>query len=195
MKSGGQHTSQDISVITQDKKAVVFKTLKGGEHVFSNYKYLVGEYLEEFIKEMTDKGEKYRFYVGTIQSQFFNYQSAYSHCIWLENHVRSGEREVFFYDYVDDYMKDMIPMLELHRIFNIFPKEFSDKFVEDYVEMVGILKKNNYNLETSSKELFVHKNTLTFRLDKIRNQLNMNPIRETKDREFMEFLYYYLRNR
>ena len=40
--------------------------------------------------------------------------------------------------------------------------------------------------------LHVHKNTLVYRLDKIREILNMNPLAKNSDREFMECFYYYL---
>lgn len=191
IKSGQIHTSQDISFVTQ-QKILVFKTLPEGENILADYKYAVDEYVEEFVRESAVGIERCRFCIGTIQNQFSNYQSAYRHCSWLENHVRTDTSVLYFYDYIDDYMKDIIPMMEMHKIFNVFPKELTEKFTDSFVEIIRTLKKNNYNLEVSSKELYVHKNTLTFRLDKIRNQLNMNPVRESKDREFVEFLYYYL---
>ena len=63
---------------------------------------------------------------------------------------------------------------------------------ESYGEIVGILERNNYNLVASSKELYIHKNTLIFRLNKIRDFLGLNPIQNAGDRAFMDFLSYYI---
>lgn len=38
------------------------------------------------------------------------------------------------------------------------------------------MKKNNYNIVASSKELYIHKNTLAFQFNKIRDRLDRNPI-------------------
>ena len=38
--------------------------------------------------------------------------------------------------------------------------------------------------------LHIHKNTLVYRLDKIREVLNMNPLVNNTEREFMECFYY-----
>lgn len=58
--------------------------------------------------------------------------------------------------------------------------------------MMGALIENEYNLNKASDWLHIHKNTLVYRLDKIRESLNMNPLSSNSDRELMECFYYYL---
>ena len=53
----------------------------------------------------------------------------------------------------------------------------------------------HYSLSKAGEYLHVHKNTLVYRLNKIREQLNMNPLSSNTDREFMECFYYYLKRR
>lgn len=190
IKTSTLHTSQDISIITRNKQLLIFKTLSRYSDILSDYRQIIREYLESFPQHT----EGCKFYVGTVQDYFHNYQNAFLHCSWLQNHAVSDDYIVFFYDYIDDYMKDTIPKIELHKIFHCFKKELKEKDIQSYLEIIGTLKKNNYNMAASSAELFIHKNTLAFRLDKIRNRFQLNPFQDSSSKEFMEYFYYYLKS-
>ena len=71
-------------------------------------------------------------------------------------------------------------------------QKLGQKFIDNYLETIGALIEKEYNLNNASDWLHVHKNTLVYRLDKIREILNMNPLAKNSDREFMECFYYYL---
>ena len=194
IKSGSRHTSQDMSFLTRKKQILIFKTLPARENLIADYKFIISEYLSEFLQEALGQDTKYHFYVGTIQNSLNQYKKAYEHCLWLEQNIKSTSTGIYFYDYIDEYMKDLTPLTELHSIFHVLPESLlSEKFIKNYVKLLGSLKKNNYNLVTASKDLYIHKNTLAFRLDKIRQEFNLNPLQETKAREFMEYFYYYLK--
>lgn len=196
IKSGSNHTSQDMSFLTRKKQILIFKTLPSRRNLIADYKFIISEYLSEFLQEILDQDIKYHFYVGTIQNNLAQYKKAYEHCLWLEENIKTASTGIFFYDYVDNYFKDMIPLTELHHIFHCIPENLLDKkFIANYTELIDTLKENNYNMVTSSKALYVHKNTLAFRLDKIKQALNMNPIQVDRDRDFMEYLQYYLKNK
>ena len=57
------------------------------------------------------------------------------------------------------------------------------------------MNKSNYNLVATSKELFIHKNTLIFRLEKIKEEMDMDPLHDIQARKFMNYLYYYFKAR
>lgn len=196
VKNEPSYSNQDICAITKDKKIIIFKSLTSDvEQVFSNYKYIISEYLDSLLKSLDLEKGNYKFYIGTIQNNPVNYRNSYQHCQWLEKHIYTDNidsAESFFYDYIDEYMKSIIPMIELHKIFEVFSSELKQDFKKNYIDIIGALRKNNYNLVASSKELFIHKNTLSFQFDKLKKLLNMNPVRNVKEREFMDYLYYYL---
>ena len=196
IKSGSRHTSQDMSFLTRKKQIVIFKTLPSVQTLIADYKFIISEYLSEFLQEALGHDNKYHFYIGTIQNNLSQYQKAFEHCLWLEKNIKSPSTGLFFYDYVDDYMKDMTPIVELHHIFHCLPENLLDeKFLSNHTELIGTLKKHNYNMVSSSKDLYIHKNTLTFRLDKIKQAFNLNPVQDSNAREFMEYFYYYLKKR
>ncbi|MBE5956122.1 MAG: CdaR family transcriptional regulator [Lachnospiraceae bacterium] len=196
IKSGSLHTSQDMSFLTRKQQILVFKTLPDKKDLLRDYKFIIGEYLSEFLQDALGQDVKYHFYVGTIQNSLSQYKKAYEHCLWLERNVKSSSTGIYFYDYIDAYMKDITPLTELHHIFRCLAENIlSEKFLAGYTELMQALKKNNYNMVTASKDLYIHKNTLAFRLDKIRQEFNMNPLNDTKSREFMEYFYYYLKRK
>lgn len=78
-------------------------------------------------------------------------------------------------------------------MFNIYERELDEEFKEEYLEITGALIACNYNLVSAAKKLFMHKNTLLYHYNKIKDVLNVNPIASGQDRIFMEAFYTYLR--
>ena len=64
--------------------------------------------------------------------------------------------------------------------------------IESFKEVMGALQKANYNLSAAGEMMHVHKNTLSYRLDKLRELLHLDPLGNSKDREFCNYFYYYL---
>ena len=93
-------------------------------------------------------------------------------------------------------MRSIASGFELNRIFETICAEMSDSQKDSAVDLVDALSRNNYNLNDSSRELFIHKNILIFRFNKIKDLFNVNPIQNTADREFLNWLtQYFKKNR
>ncbi len=195
IKEGNDHTSQDISMVTRENGILIYKCLPDHQDIFSDYKYILAEYLHDYLMYSKENGLANHFYVGTMQDQFNYYSCSYQHCLWLEKHYEKNPHTVYFYDHVDHYMKSIISEIEYHRIFNCLGKKLDEKYISSYKDTLQALKENNYNLVTASRQMYVHKNTLAFRFEKLKKRLNMNPIRSSGDREFMEYLLYYLQQK
>ena len=76
-----------------------------------------------------------------------------------------------------------------------FDTEFGALFADSFKEIMEALRMANFNLNDASKLLHVHKNTLIYRLDKIRETLNVDPLGNNNDREFVNGFYYYLKRK
>ncbi len=222
IKNSPAHLTQDISFKIEDRYILIFKTLKE-EHLFSDYKFLLADYLKSTLKWMREEGIVCTFYIGTFQTSFSQYYYAYQHCKWLERHasgehqafyfydftgeylmsciprqelqqifnvfakelpdefqknyIESGEHQAFyFYDFTGEYLMSCIPRQELQQIFNVFAKELPDEFQKNYIEIVGSLIGNNFNIQNAAKRCFMHKNTFTYRYNKIRDILRVSLI-------------------
>lgn len=187
------HTSQDISYKTDEYHVIIFKNLSAHRNMLSDYKYIIGEYLNPLLMKLKEHDVKYCTYVGSLQNNLSYYREAYNHCKWMEANLM-GNSGFFFYDYVGTYLKSKIPKSELQSVFQVYKDVLDGETIESYKEIVGELEQNNYNMVLSSKRLFIHKNTMIYRLDKIREKLNVNPFSSAQDKEYMEFLLEYLKN-
>ena len=154
---------------------------------------MIGDYLGRFLRHVTENEIECKICIGSLQSNIENYKFGYQHCLWLEKNTTGEKRSVFFYDHLDEYLKHWLPFMELHKVFDVFAKQYTDEFKKLYTEHIGALYENNYSMQESSRRLYIHKNTLAFRLDKIKNQLGLNPMQNARDRELVNYFYYYLK--
>ncbi len=193
IKNSPRHGTEDISLVLDSSHILIFKTMPEQERkLFADYKYIIAEYLSTALKWLREQEKSCKFYIGTFQGSFTQYYNSYRHCKWLEENVDSGSA-AFFYDYTGNYVRSIVPMNELQWMFNVYERELSEGFIKTFLEIAGALIKTNYNLVSASKELFVHKNTLLYRYNKVKDTLNINPIESSADRFFMETFYNFLR--
>jgi carbohydrate diacid regulator len=193
IKEGNSHSKQDISAITREKQIIIFKTINGNfEDFYKDYKFAIGEYLSCFLNYIREKDIVCHFYVGSVQNKLENYRFAYQHCKWLTLQNSKNNIGMYFYDYVGLYLKSKTPFLEMHQAYNVFDEFLDHKTKKSIIEMIAPMTNNNYNLIETSKELFIHRNTLVFRMNKIKDYFNLNPIQNYQDREFLSYLCRYL---
>lgn len=186
-------SKQDITSITRNKDMIIFKHFeKDLMQLLREYKFLLAESISPVLRYLKSRNIAYTIYVGSFQNRYVDYRTGYSHCRWLRNHCKAEGRSYYFYDYVDEYFHSFVPFDEVRGIYDIFQKEMGDKEIENYVSVMAALGAAGYNLTEASKLMHVHKNTLVYRLDKLREEFGLNPILEQKDREFMANLCDYL---
>lgn len=192
MRRRGLLGPQDICAVTRSSEIILFRSFEG-EH-FSDYKYVLNELTDAISQDLAGRDVSCRFYIGTLQEKYRHYRSAFGHCRWLER-FSEGEKDTvsYFYDHVGDYMRSIAPAYELNRIFESIATPLMDDKKASSVALVDALSRNNYNLNESSRELFIHKNTLIFRFNKIKDLYNINPIQNTADREFLNWMTQYLK--
>lgn len=192
LKAGRLHSSEDISFVLDEWHVLVFKTFHATEGLVFYYKYEIQEYLEDTLKWSEEQEITCRYFVGSFQNIFTQYYYAYQHAVWLESHASSEETCAFFYDYVDSYLHSMIPACEMNHAYKAFEATLEEEFKRRYVEVVGILMQTNWNLAEAARSLYMHKNTLLYHYNKIKDRLDVNPVLSSRDRCFVESFYYYL---
>jgi len=134
-------------------------------------------------------------YIGTFQENYKQYYAAYRHCKWLESHVTSASQVVFFYDHISGYARSIAPMNELRSLFHIYEKRFPEKQCGQLIETVLTLQDTNYNFARAAEKLYIHKNTLVYRLGRIRELTGLDPAASSQDRAFLLAFAVYLSRR
>lgn len=198
LESSSFFTNQDIAHITRNGNLLLFKSFPGNtEEIFANYRTLLEEALHEFLLYLNNRSIAFRVYIGSFQNKLNFYRHSFLHCRWLKHHfTNNNESSVcYFYDYVREYLTSQIPFPEIHQIYNVFSDSLTPEFQKNIMETITSLEENNYNLNTTSQKLFIHKNTLIFRLNKIKQFFHVNPSQESFDRNFLWHLAQYLKHK
>ena len=198
IRTNDGHSRQDMSVITDEKHVLVFRTLqeaKGSK--YSRFRENILAYLDRTLRELRSRhGTKPAavFYIGTPQRAFTQYIHAYRHCTWLEANAgisgNSAAEAVFFYDHTEEYFYSVLPKEELHRVFYQYRLQLQAEDREQFLETAGALIRNNFNLTGAAKEMYIHKNTMMYRYNKLKDLLDIDPVRSSSDRNFLVLLYY-----
>lgn len=184
---------QDILALSRSGNLTLFIYLGSGEEVLRTYRETVSEYLDWWREMLDSLGLGCRMYVGTIQSNLSYYRIAYNHAVWLHNSARLTDDVNWFYDHTEMYLKRIVPLMEYRGIFHVFTENLSPDFLRSYADLIGALSESNYSLLPASQRLYVHKNTLAFRIGKIREKLNINPMQNFRQREFANNFCLYLK--
>jgi len=193
LRNNELYTQQDLLGITKEGFIFIFKGIDCTiDNMMQDYKFIIDQYLESFLCYAKSNNLRCGIYVGPIQDDILYYRQAYLLCDWMQKYI-DKEGRFYFYDYIVKYLETMVSLPEFHAVFLMLKKELGEKFVDNYIEIVEILISTDYNLEKASKIMHLHKNTLVYRLNKIREILNMNPLVCNADRQFMDCFYFYLK--
>lgn len=183
---------QDMCWLQNNHHILIYKKMAGEkEELFSSWR----ENLEDWLNSINEKISYIQAFVGTLQCRLSYYSKGLQHCQWLEKQVHEKKKNIFFTDYIGNYLDSLIPEIELHAIYNVYDRFLENEFKSNFAAIIGSLRESNYNLVTSSKKMFIHKNTLAFRMNKIKTVFNANPFCSGKERSFLEGFYRYLKQK
>ena len=129
------------------------------------------------------------FGVGFLACSPSEYRPAYSAALLMAGLCPSGGGIQFISDYPAEYMIHTLPR-------NILDHFYLDQVtkLQSYPHLINTvlaLIKNNMDLHKTAASLYVHHNTVIFRLKQINKILNLNPLHRDSDRFILILLYLY----
>lgn len=186
---------QDILLELDDERILLFKFLPD---LAINCKFLADEVasrLDEFFLRLDPKTKVdniYYFY-GPIQLRFSDYERVYQDICWMERHLRVKLKHINrFSDYLPEFLLKSIPEETLKPIFDASIHRIEKLWdIQLFVETISALISANMKLEATAQMLFLHKNTVVFRLNKIKEVLGLDPINNIRDTNYLIMLYSY----
>lgn len=194
-RNGSNHSSQDLISLTRTGDILIYKAIKNNiDNLLGNYKFIVAESICDGLRYMRTANYEFHIYVGSFQSDFKFYRRGYEHCLWLKKNS-GNEKSSFFYDYTNEYFMSVLPLTELQVVYNTIEERIGDDMKESFKEIMEALRKVNFNLTDASELLHIHRNTMVYRLNKLRDLMNMDPIKNNGDREFLNGFYNYLKRK
>ncbi len=190
------HTSRDFSIAPDRFHVLIFKSMPDDcRDLFGDYKYILGEYLAPVLKHLREQGEPARFFIGSFQRRYADYIYAYRHCRFVERNVKTDSSAAYFYDHIGEYLHTITPFGEMAHIFAIYEQKLPAEQHELFLTTFGELIAANYNFKDAADKLYIHKNTLFYRYNKLKEILGLDPVLSAADRSFAEEFYYYMKRK
>ncbi len=195
VKKNTAHTGQDMTFVTTEWDILVFKVLEGLSFMLmENSKSIVNEYIDAVRNVLARSGIEASFscFVGSFQMNFMLFREAYQHAQWLVHYLSGTEGRVyFFFDYIYEYFQSRIPGEDYNNIFSVFENFLDKSLKKNLVETIEALLKSNMSIKNTAERLNVHRNTVYFRLENIKDQLGIDPLSDSRDRFFLFALLEY----
>ncbi|OFK23670.1 helix-turn-helix domain-containing protein [Olsenella sp. HMSC062G07] len=154
------------------------------------------EYLEGYIAHLREDTP----FVGTVFANSLRTTNSrmphtYGMLSWLEantNWLAPEKDTLFFSDYVSEYFMSMVPSDTYSDVFSDLASA-SHIDAEEFITLSDALSESNFNLVKASSRLFMHKNTLIYRLNKYKKAFSIDPMNSATDRDLMRYLGFYLK--
>lgn len=134
------------------------------------------QYIRESLETMTQKG--YHIAYGTIISDIKEVSRSYKEAkLALDvGRIFFGEKDVIAYNMLGIgrlIYQLPIPLCKMF-IKEVFEKKSPDDFDEETLTTINKFFENSLNVSETSRQLFIHRNTLVYRLDKIQKSTGLD---------------------
>lgn len=136
----------------------------------------VKNYLEEYITSLQDWGlQGCSYLIGSMQDKLRRYIVSYQNCLWLKKNVRfSIDEPIFFTNYLFEYFISRIQIDDVRNIFDYYKSRGKDIDIDEFITIANQLFMNDYNITQTADNLFLHKNTLIYKLKKYEEIFNID---------------------
>ena len=156
----------------------LFAFLKTNDH---DDRFKTTELLSNFIDYLTDQIPQEIQLSGMVGSPqgIDNISKSYEEALQTQSYAKEDLKSVYFYDdfYLEIFLKEHIKEKEAKDFYLHFLESILDHDKENKTELFSTLKvyvHHNFNVATSSRELFIHRNTMLYRLGKIQDILSID---------------------
>lgn len=196
LTKGAETHNDRIAVVGRNDDIIILKLFRSGntEYLLRNFKTLMQEYLDSVLSSAQADFEEDElvFFIGSLQEKIDNYRDSYKHALKNSMLVKKKQQLNYFYDHIQDYIRNSVTTRLYFEAFSIYQNLFDTQERKIMVETIRTLSENNYNIVKTSQDLCVHRNTIVFRLNKLKDLLQIDPITNSADREFLTELGFFL---
>ncbi|MCB7319408.1 PucR family transcriptional regulator [Lacrimispora sp. 210928-DFI.3.58] len=127
--------------------------------------------------------------VNSIDRYADSLSSARAAFLYAHNRANVPKRIFYITDFLVEHLVYEIPEAVFEHFFE---KELSYlKTSETALETIEALITHNMDIHLAAEALFIHRNTMVFRLNQLKKQLGMNPLHKDNDRFRLILLYHY----
>lgn len=136
----------------------------------------VKKYFRKYIRSLQEWGlQGCSYLVGSMQNKLKQYIVSYQNCLWLKDNVHfSTDKPLFFMDYLFDYFTSKVPRDDVRSIFDFYKDRGKGIDIDELTTIANQLFINDYNITQTADNLYLHKNTLIYKLKKYEEIFNID---------------------
>lgn len=136
----------------------------------------VKKYFQKYIRSLQEWGLQGCFYlVGSMQNKLKQYIISYQNCLWLKDNAHfSINKPLFFMDYLFEYFTSKIPRDDIRNVFDFYKDRGKGIDIGELNTIANQLFINDYNITKTANSLYLHKNTLIYKLKKYEEFFNID---------------------
>lgn len=170
---------QDIVSYLGNRQFIIIKSFNNKEK--TDKKSVLKNFFTSLQKEIDSKMNlKFSTACGVIVNSLDNIPYSYEHADFLLNYIECKNKSVYF---IEDYILEFLTLSEeanskmiLGNALNIIKRS------PLYKETITAMSKNDMNINKACESLQIHRNTMVYRMKKIKKILGLDPINNHKDR-------------
>ena len=164
-------SKQLIYSLLDNNSLLLFKDIPNG---LDNLE--VKRYFKKYIRSLQDWGLQGCYYmVGSMQNKLKQYIVSYENCLWLKKNIQCNiDEPVFFTDYLFKYFIAKIQLNDVRNIFDFYNYRGKGIDIDEFINIANQLLVNDYNITQTADDLFLHKNTLIYKLKKYEQIFNID---------------------
>lgn len=192
LKSLKGHNKNDISTILSSNKVVVLKA--SHEKDGTKEKILIHKYINQITELIdTELSLIYNISVGSFYKDLIKIKDslAESEFVLLQLVCDNKNNIGFINEYLMGYFTSRLPEGIVQHFFEDDYNRVKDH--PDLIETIIALALCNMHITICAKELFLHRNTVLFRMNKLKEILQIDPVNNDSDRSYMMLFSEYLK--
>lgn len=185
----------DLSFVAPDGSLLIFRQLRLQRNAaLERYRDELAEFVAE-LRTLLRRNGLHRpppVFIGPPQDRFDYYRTAYGQTLWLEERISAAEGDIrFFLDHMQDYFFSRIPREEFMSSFRVFSSLIEAPQRQALFHTVRTLSETNLNIKEAASRLGVHRNTVTARLERIREIFGVDIVNDPQGKDFMFLMITY----
>ncbi len=193
LKVSPHHSKQDITTSIDINTIIILKTINDTDS--KSVKEQLSEYFAPIHEALKEKlGRSLLFGIGSYHENILDLKESYGEAHTMIDFAEKMKvSEGFFYisDYILEYFFYKLPSSLHHHFLDQYRKELLER--PEIAETIKALVKNSTNVADTAKELYVHRNTVLFRINKIKELFGIDPLHDDRDRLIMRLIDFYIR--
>lgn len=183
-----KESSQIIYSMINKHTLLIFKDIQ------SSINSDIVEYeIHSFIRVLENWGlSDCTYFIGSLQNKLMKYNESYKHALWLTNmNFHSVNKVLNFKYYMKDYFYSFIDYSSMESVFSYYKENALGLDIAEMLEIVDSLYKNNFNISQTATSLFIHKNTLIYKIQKYEEAFSIDIRSSYEGKIVLEFISRY----